>query len=80
MTKKRTSNKKPEKSELQKVAFWKGEVSKLRKLFDKINKRLTELENSVTMELPKNKTTKKEKEEESFRDKFMRENYPGNKE
>lgn len=68
------SKKIPENPSNKKITFWKGEVNKLRKLLEQCEKRLTELENSVYKdykEVPK--------KEESFREKFLKNNYPKKK-
>ena len=63
--------KKPGINRKQEMSYWRGEVNKLRKLLDSIIQQMDELERSF-----ENRTTKVEKKEKSFREKFRDEHYP----
>ena len=68
----RQRHKKPEKKKQQEIAYWRGELSKLKKLAEKLNKRIEELELSIGVE----KNEKEERVYKGFREKFLDENYP----
>jgi hypothetical protein len=83
------TKKQPEKSISEKVNHHKGERNALKKRVKNLEKRLLDFETRLNKYIAKepvdnwggyNKKKKKQKEQESFREKFLKEHHPKNKE
>lgn len=76
----------PEKSISDKVEYYKGLSRGLKKRVDNLEKRLSDMEKRLNKHIAKEPTdnwsgyAKKKKEQETFREKFLKEHHPNNKE